>query len=657
MDGRRHSVDLPISKALVALRRVRSLRDPSTNCLNKLSAALLDSSNWETTSSSAILSGLENSIHGDETIFHRWRNSVLNADVFRDETTMEGLDLGCLESAADCEGEEEEEEEEDEEFRASCDYGISCTHSKCEDWHRKLDSFPPADVISSSGSPCLSTGKAPKRHSRNGSPVYRNGDGCIMDFCHQGCGLSSCWSRNLKFRDSNLLYDAEERPLLRNGYRHNADGIVPSTESPRNLCQKFTPKSFKELVGHHAISTSLVSAISNQKITSLYLFHGPCGTGKTSASKIFAAALNCLSREIGRPCGICQECFLFFSGRSRDVKEIDPMRMNKPERCRSLIRNLGVPPVLSRFKVYIIDECHMLHHKTWAALLSCFEELPSHVVFIMITSNLDKLPRTAISKAQKYHFQKVKEIDIIRRLEKICSVEGLDFEQDALKFMAAKSNGSLRDAEMMLDQLSLLGRKITVPLVYEVNGVVSDQELLDLLRVALSCDVPNTVKKSRELMGSRIDPLQLVAQLANLIMDLLAGNPSNDGVGKKLFGAEMSEANTQQLSQALKILSQAEKQLRTSKNQTTWLTAALLQLSSGGSSIDVTDPRLNGDMRSTSSTNESLKHPVPYSSEDLELQQDRETLELVWKKATGLCTPKSLKKFLWKHGKLASIRL
>ena len=210
------------------------------------------------------------------------------------------------------------------------------------------------------------------------------------------------------------------------------------------------------------VARSLLGAVCKGRITSLYLFHGPRGTGKTSASRIFAAALNCLSLEEHRPCGLCHECVVFFSGRSRDVKEVDSVRINRRDRVRSLIKKAATPPVSSRFKVFIVDECHLLHQDTWATVLHSLDSLSQHVIFVMITPDLDKLPRSAVSRSQRYHFPKIKDADITNRLAKFCLEEGLDFDQVALDFIAVKSNGSMRDAEMMLDQLSLLSKMITM---------------------------------------------------------------------------------------------------------------------------------------------------------------------------------------------------
>lgn len=523
MDGRRHSVDVPISRALIALRRVRSLRDPSTS-MSRLNA-LVDTVNWETDLNDAITLGFENSCRrvGDEEhrvndheLYYGSKNckSMLMSPQELGDTVgskgsthlrslcVEGSDAHPLDLSMVFDNKALSERYCNEygdkyfEFTSTApsgEGGASCNEpdevlrqvkrrpggrSKQQMWHSELDVMSGAttnDVLSRAGSPCLSAGEARKEESSHGLSLYKIEDVGFMESCHQGCGMSSCWSRGRKFREPSLLRDVEERPLLSDNAtaesfnsKLNCEGVSPYVESPRSLSQKFMPKSFSELVGQNTVATSLLSAISKRHIASLYLFHGPRGTGKTSASRIFAAALNCLSPETTRPCGLCKECGLFFSGRSSDVKEVDSVRTNKRERCRLLIKNARIPPVFSRFKVYIIDECHLMSRETWAALLNGLEELPRHAVFIMVTPNLDKIPRSALAKSQKHHFQKVREVDIAIKLGKICVQEGLDFDQDALNFIATRSNGSLRDAEMMLDQLSLLGKKITIPLVHEV---------------------------------------------------------------------------------------------------------------------------------------------------------------------------------------------
>ena len=214
----------------------------------------------------------------------------------------------------------------------------------------------------------------------------------------------------------------------------------------------------------------------------------------------------------------------------------------------------------------------------------------------------------------------------------------------------------------MLDQLSLLGKRITMSMTYELIGIVSDDELLDLLDLALSSDTSNTVRRARELMRSRIDPMQLISQLANLIMDILAGKcqEGTSEVRRNFFEGHTSEVDLQKLSHALKILSETEKQLRASKNQTTWLTVALLQLSSVESSfLDANDSR--AFLRTEHPRGENVKRLVTCACDNnkphiCEVQEDcKGQLEFLWKQATEICQSSSLKNFLRKQGKLSSV--
>ncbi|XVE56669.1 hypothetical protein DITRI_Ditri04bG0029200 [Diplodiscus trichospermus] len=748
MDGRRHSVDIPISRTLIALRRVRSLRDPSTNSMSKFSS-LFDNVKWETNSSNGISlqfgnghseAGSEhNELGGPEYLGSDGRreeqgndyqlnpvpensNSKLNTCENVEQvakTRKRSKQVGELD---DCNGDVKDYGLNKEEVQGNRPLDERYNSNFKDNGINLTCMIPPGnsveDVDSCSGptvgsSPmgrvnyCTSKKKSQSRNqlklcgangdfaSRVGSPcpsidvsnrstsLYVDEDVDLADRNHRGCGISYCWSKTPRLRESNPSSDFEDLPLLSGDTGETTlcgqslwkcinGEINPYLDTPRSLSQKFRPKSFDELIGQSVVVRSLLSAISKGRVTSFYLFHGPRGTGKTSASRIFSAALNCLSLEEHKPCGRCRECMLFFSGRSRDVKEVDSLRINRMDRLRSLIKNAVIPPVSSRFKIFIIDECQLLQGETWATVLNSLEKLPPHIVFVMSTPELDMLPRSAVSRSQKYHFPQIKDSDTSNRLEKICIKEGLEYDLAALDFIAAKSNGSLRDAEMMLDQLSLLGKRITISLTYELIGTVADDELLDLLDLALSCDTSNTVIRARELMRSKIDPMQLISQLANLIMDILAGkcDEGSSEARRKFFTNRSSEADLQKLSHALRILSETEKHLRVSKNQTTWLTVALLQLSSVESNfLEVNDSKLclanaqhkEGDSNSTSSTGEKSNHPFTcmcngnnYSKSGKQDDSERR-MESIWKRATELCQSSSLKKFLRNQGKLSSL--
>ncbi|CAK9177830.1 unnamed protein product [Ilex paraguariensis] len=306
----------------------------------------------------------------------------------------------------------------------------------------------------------------------------------------------------------------------------NGEGDEQSTpENIRSLSQKYRPMFFEELVGQNIVVQSLMNAISRGRIAPVYLFQGPRGTGKTSTARIFAAALNCLATEETKPCGVCRECTDFISGKSKDLREVDGTNKKGIDKVRYLLKNISVgqPSAFSRYKVFVVDECHLLPSKTWLAFLKFLEEPPPRVVFIFISTDLDNVPQNVLSRCQKYLFNKIKDGDIVNRLRKISTDENLDVESDAFDLIALNADGSLRDAETMLDQLSLLGKRITTSLVNELVGVVSDEKLLELLELAMSSDTAETVKRARELMDLGIDPMVLMSQLASLIMDIIAG--------------------------------------------------------------------------------------------------------------------------------------
>ncbi|KAL2651796.1 hypothetical protein R1flu_019924 [Riccia fluitans] len=354
--------------------------------------------------------------------------------------------------------------------------------------------------------------------------------------------------------------------------------IITAPEEPRSLNQKYRPRSFSELVGQSMVVKSLSTAIQKGKIAPVYLFQGPRGTGKTSAARIFAHALNCVSTssDVNRPCGFCKEC----THLSPDIREIDAASNNGVESVKALMGSMLATPSTSRCKVFIIDGCHLLTTDAWNAFLKSLEEPPWHVVFILITTDPEKIPRNAISRCQKFLFSKIREADIVNRLQILIRMEGLEVDEAALALVAAQAHGSLRDAEMTLDQLSLLGKPVTPAMVQELVGLVSDDKLIDLLDLALSPDAVSTVRCMRELLDGGIEPLALVSQLATLITDILAGSvmiPLDKQMRGFFFRRCGKKEEAVRLRQALRILSEAEKQLRTSSDQPTWLTAALLQ--------------------------------------------------------------------------------
>ncbi|KAJ8529706.1 hypothetical protein K7X08_036541 [Anisodus acutangulus] len=403
----------------------------------------------------------------------------------------------------------------------------------------------------------------------------------------------------------------------------NGEDGEGSPENIRSLSQKYRPMFFEELIGQNIVLQSLVNAISKGRIAPVYLFQGPRGTGKTSTARIFAAALNCLATEETKPCGVCRECADFMSGKCKNLREVDGTNKKGMDKVKYLLKNMAVSQQSSSgFKVFVVDECHLLPSKTWLAFLKFLEEPPPRVVFIFITTDLDNVPRAVLSRCQKYLFNKIRDGDIVLRLKKISSDEDLDVESEALDLIALNADGSLRDAETMLDQLSLLGKRITTSLVNDLVGVVSDEKLLELLELAMSSDTAETVKRARELLDSGVDPIVLMSQLATLIMDIIAGtHPIVDAKQTDTSGGKsLTETELDRLKHALKLLSEAEKQLRVSSERSTWFTATLLQLGSA-TSLDRTHSG-SSHMQSSKTTEED---PSSTSREAISLRQRTDT--------------------------------
>ncbi|CAN0853596.1 Protein STICHEL-like 3 [Linum grandiflorum] len=383
------------------------------------------------------------------------------------------------------------------------------------------------------------------------------------------------YSGELGLYADNLLRNHLDSDLALNGAQRN--------QRHQNLTQKYMPRSFRDLVGQNLVSQAISNAVMRRKVGLLYVFYGPHGTGKTSCARIFARALNCQSTEGGQaPCGSCNSCTAHRLGKNRNIREIGPVSNFDFKSVMDVLDKMTASQQpSSKYKVFIFDDCDALSPDFWTAMSKVVDRAPRRVVFILVSSSLDVIPHIVVSRCQKFFFPKLKDADIISTLQWIASREGVDIDKDALKLIASRSDGSLRDAEMTLEQLSLLGQKISVPLVQELVGLISDEKLVDLLDLALSADTVNTVKNLRVIMETGVEPLALMSQLATVITDILAGTYdfARERHRRKFFHRQpMSKEEMEKLRQALKTLSEAEKQLRMSNDKLTWLTAALLQL-------------------------------------------------------------------------------
>lgn len=242
------------------------------------------------------------------------------------------------------------------------------------------------------------------------------------------------------------------------------------------LYRRLRPKSFDDVVGQSHIVRTLLNQIETGRITHAYLFCGTRGTGKTSTAKIFAKAINCLEPVGGEPCGKCQICSAVDENRSMNIIEIDAASNNGVDNIREIREEVKYPPAEGNYKVYIIDEVHMLSIGAFNALLKTLEEPPEHVVFILATTDPQKIPATILSRCQRFDFRRISNSDMVKTLRKYMDEEKVDIEDTALMYIARLSDGALRDALSILDQCMAFyfDEKITVDKVHEITGSVDD---------------------------------------------------------------------------------------------------------------------------------------------------------------------------------------
>jgi len=289
------------------------------------------------------------------------------------------------------------------------------------------------------------------------------------------------------------------------------------------LHHKYRPQTFAELVGQEAIAQTLTSAILQERIAPAYLFTGPRGTGKTSSARIFAKSLNCISTvaPTPTPCGKCNVCQEIARGSTLDVIEIDAASNTGVDNIRDLIERAQFAPVQCRYKVYVIDEVHMLSTQAFNALLKTLEEPPDRVVFVLATTDPQRVLPTIISRCQKFDFRRIPLDAMIAHLHKIAQLENINIASDAVQMVAQIAQGGLRDAESLLDQLSLFQGEITVEKVWDLVGAVPENDLMDLLQAIDTDNATALIDMTRHLMDRGREPLIVLQSLASFYRDLL----------------------------------------------------------------------------------------------------------------------------------------
>ncbi|MEA3459818.1 MAG: DNA polymerase III subunit gamma/tau [Chloroflexota bacterium] len=333
------------------------------------------------------------------------------------------------------------------------------------------------------------------------------------------------------------------------------------------LYRKWRPRTFEEVVGQEHVIRTLRNALRSGRVAHAYLFAGPRGTGKTTTARILAKAVNCLSED-ERPCNRCRICKAIDERRCLDLIEIDAASNTGVDDIRNLREKVNFAPSEARYKVYILDEAHMLSTSAFNALLKTLEEPPPHVIFVLVTTEPHKFPLTILSRCQRFDFRRIPLSDIVARLERIAEGESLSVESAALKLIARSATGSMRDAESLLDQLMAYGSEITLAQVRSGLGTAASQAVEELVSHLVANDVPKGLALVERVMDDGVDlrqfGQQVVERLRGLLLIKLGSSDLVDFPAETLqeMKEQAAKATTGELVRAVKLFNRAGHDLK-----------------------------------------------------------------------------------------------
>ena len=353
------------------------------------------------------------------------------------------------------------------------------------------------------------------------------------------------------------------------------------------LYRVYRPKNFNDVIGQEHIVRTLKNQIENNNVGHAYLFCGTRGTGKTSTAKIFSRAVNCTNLHNDEPCNECENCREILEDKTMDVVEIDAASNNSVDDIRELRENVKYSPAKAKYKVYIIDEVHMLSQGAFNALLKTLEEPPSYVIFILATTEPHKIPATILSRCQRFDFKRVTVKDISSRMRYICEKEGIEADEKALNLIARNSQGALRDALSILDQcISFEGNKISYNDVIELLGSVNIEQLFDLAESIIKEDTRKSLQILNDFIIWGKDVRNLVNDLIDHFRNLMVCKISNDldeiiSLPEEtidLLKQQAETIDTNNLIRILNILSEAQDGMKISSNPRVLMEVTMMKI-------------------------------------------------------------------------------
>ena len=444
------------------------------------------------------------------------------------------------------------------------------------------------------------------------------------------------------------------------------------------LHHKYRPTSFDELIGQDPITATLKQALISNRIAPAYIFSGPRGTGKTSSARIFAKSLNCLKSEKATtvPCGQCELCKGISSGNALDVIEIDAASNTGVENIRELIERSRFAPAKARWKVYVIDECHMLSTAAFNALLKTLEEPPRQVVFILATTDPQRVLPTILSRCMRFDFRRIGLQNLESHLTSIAKKEGIVINKDAISLIAKHSQGGLRDAESLLDQVSLLPPPITQSNIINLIGAVPEEVLIILAESLINKDPNSILNICNRLINKGKEPIAILQGIASVLRDLVVTKVTNQHTDLCEISQENREAlndlgksiNLDQILSLQSKLKGSENYIRNSNQPKLWLEIHLLGMLSDQDYRQ--DSRAKESLfRKTISNNYDPKNntsPTIVSSnkkekiQEISIQEESKPFEEInldetWKKVIAMLELPSTKMLLSQQAKLINL--